>query len=59
MDRATPDDPVVCGICQHETSIAMIAVHLEREHGIDPSDLASAPIYDAETLAQLDEDDAA
>jgi hypothetical protein len=46
-DRATPDDPAICGLCGHETSIAMIARHLEVEHDTDPSDIANAPIVDA------------
>jgi hypothetical protein len=46
-ERVTGDDAVTCAICQHESSIAMIAVHLEREHGIDPADIANAPVvYD-------------
>jgi hypothetical protein len=44
LDRATPDDPAVCYLCGHETSVAMIAVHLEREHGITPEEIANAPI---------------
>lgn len=45
-DRPTPDDPVMCGLCGKETSVAMIAWHLEHEHDIDPDDIANAPIYD-------------
>jgi hypothetical protein len=45
-DRATPDDPVTCGICGRETSVAMIAAHLEREHGVDPREIADAPVVD-------------
>jgi hypothetical protein len=45
-DQVTPDDPVTCGICGHETSIAMIVVHLANEHNIDPAEIASAPIID-------------
>jgi hypothetical protein len=45
-DRVTPDDTVVCGICGHKTSIAMIVVHLANEHDIDPAEIAAAPIID-------------
>ena len=45
-DRATPDDPMYCGICGHETSIAMIAIHLRDEHDVDVSEISNAPIVD-------------
>jgi hypothetical protein len=45
-DRATPDDQVTCGICGHETSIAMIGVHLANEHDVDLSEIKNAPIVD-------------
>jgi hypothetical protein len=45
-DRVTPDDPVTCGICGHETSIAMIAVHLANEHDVDVSEIRDAPVID-------------
>lgn len=45
-DRATPDDPVTCGLCGKETSLAMIVIHLANEHGIDPQEIADAPVVD-------------
>ncbi len=45
----TPDDSVWCHICEppRETSLAMIAIHLEKVHGIDPREIAEAPIFDS------------
>jgi hypothetical protein len=49
-DAATGDDSVTCGICGHETSVAMLQQHLVDKHGFDPEklaeELASAPVYD-------------
>jgi hypothetical protein len=45
-DQVTPDDPVTCGMCGYQTSIAMISRHLAEEHNIDPDEIASAPIVD-------------
>jgi len=45
-DRVTPDDPITCRICGHETSLAMIVIHLVNEHDIDPAEIASAPVID-------------
>lgn len=47
----TPDDPVMCGLCDKETSVAMIVIHLRDEHGIEPEEIANAPILD-ETEAE-------
>jgi hypothetical protein len=48
LDRATPDDSVFCQLCEppHETSIAMMSAHLVEVHGLDPDDIANAPIVD-------------
>lgn len=40
------DSPATCGLCGKETSVAMIAKHLEDEHGIDPREIADAPVVD-------------
>lgn len=40
------DDPVLCGLCDKSTSVAMIARHLIEEHGLDPEEIANAPVYD-------------
>lgn len=45
-DFATGDDPVLCHLCGKDTSVAMIVHHLETEHGIDPEDIANAPVVD-------------
>ena len=45
-EQAHGDDPVTC-FCGKETSAAMIARHLEEAHGIDPEEIANAPIFDA------------
>lgn len=44
----TPDDSVWCHLCDppHETSIAMIAIHLRDVHGVDPEDIANAESID-------------
>lgn len=44
--QGTGDDTAYCGICGKETSVAMIGRHLIEEHGIDPDDLANAPVLD-------------
>lgn len=46
LDRYTGDDPALCHLCGKDTSVAMIAYHLVHEHGIDPEDIANAPIID-------------
>jgi hypothetical protein len=47
----TPDDTVTCGLCGHQTSIAMIQQHLVDKHDYDLHELADAiadaPILDA------------
>lgn len=48
----TPDDPVTCGLCNKETSVAMIVYHLEKEHGIDPKEIADAPVVDRTELEE-------
>ena len=47
--NVTPDDSCYCNLCDppKETSLAMLPYHLEHEHGIDPDDIASAPILEA------------
>jgi hypothetical protein len=45
-DFATGDDPVLCHLCGKDTSIAMISYHLFAAHGIDPDEIADAPIID-------------
>lgn len=47
--HATPDDSVFCQLCDppHETSVAMIVLHLAEVHGIDPDEIAYAPVLDA------------
>jgi hypothetical protein len=51
-DRATPDDPATCGICGHETSLAMIATHLATEHDVDVSEIKNAPVVDLTEVVQ-------
>jgi hypothetical protein len=46
VDGATGDDAAFCNLCGRETSLAMLAVHLAEEHGIDPRELADAPVFD-------------
>lgn len=46
-DSVSPDDSVICGLCGHETSIAMIVRHLDVEHGVDPEDISNAEVIDA------------
>lgn len=46
------DDAVACGICSKVTSLAMIAHHLVNEHGIDPEEIANAPVYDMTEFEQ-------
>jgi len=53
-EQFTPDDSVTCGLCGKETSVAMIARHLEDEHDIDPDEIADAPVIDR-TLGGRDE----
>ena len=43
-DFSTPDDPVLCHLCGNHTSLAMLAHHLETEHGLDPADLLDAEV---------------
>lgn len=50
LDRVTGDDPVHCELCGKDTSLAMAAHHLATEHGIDPEDIANAPVFDASEL---------
>lgn len=51
LDRATGDDPVLCHLCGRNTSVAMIGHHLVSEHGLDPDDIANAPVvYDDLTV---------
>lgn len=47
LDHATGDDPVLCHLCGKDMSLAMIVYHLEHEHGIDPDEIANAPIVSA------------
>lgn len=51
----TPDDPAVCEICGHQSSLAMILTHLNVEHGIEVDELATAPIIDLTTEREEDE----
>lgn len=45
-DIVSPDDSVTCGLCGHQTSIAMITNHLERQHDINPGEIVDAPLVD-------------
>lgn len=40
------DDYVHCALCGRDTSLAMLATHLETEHDIPRSAIADAPIID-------------
>lgn len=37
---------MICGICGHESSIAMIVHHLATEHDVDPQEIADAEVID-------------
>ena len=54
LDFATGDDRVLCHLCGKDTSVVMIGYHLFAAHGIDPDEIADAPIVD-----RTDEDTAA
>lgn len=54
--RAPATTAVTCGLCGHQTSVAMIVEHLVRVHGYARDELEQA-IQDAPIIIELDDDD--